>query len=267
LNQPNPTQPNPTQPNLSLSDLPRWQGGFPGEHEYSTLEQLEGHDGRFDEALIAANALQSRWNGNKFVGLWLYGKPGTGKTHYAVGLGRVLHEAGADIAYLSIPNLISQHRQFGGVSKTEAEAAQYPSYYSSDPLLSNNLRSPRAVFNMDKPVQKPVLIMDDYRPQARRQVAAAIEAGTEAGGLVVVTSNYPDPFKLFDVKTGVRSEQEIVMRDMAQRADEAAVSALDESRVSDEQEFADSLRSRIAAGFKFLEFTGDDQRIARSFWG
>ncbi|MGB4795868.1 MAG: hypothetical protein WBP23_01410 [Candidatus Saccharimonadales bacterium] len=257
----------PTNQPVSLSELPRWQGGFPGEHEYSTLEELDNPDGRFDEALLAAEALTHRWNGGKFVGLWLYGTPGTGKTHFAVGLGRALHEVGADIAYQSIPNHLSQYQPYNGTGKTQVEMAEYPGFYAGSPVFTNGLRGVDSIFSTGHLLHKPVLLLDDYKPAARKQVAAAVEAGAEAGGLVVVTSNYPDPFKLFDAKTRVHSEQEILMRDMAERADGDALEALDKSREDEEQEFSASLRSRIAAGFKFLEFTGDDQRVARSFWG
>lgn len=243
----------------SFGDLERWEGGFPGEHEFSTLEQLkqfsDGSTG-LDTLLDASQRLVGSWGGNRFAGLYLYGTPGTGKTHAAMGLGRLLHdEIGAEIHYRYVPM-----EKSASISNFNAPRYGHSGLRSQD----------KSVFPYDyrdgaSRNPKSVLILDDYQPDSHDYVARAIEAGAQFGGLVVVTSNYEDPFKLLENGESITPEQ-IVVEDLAQRTNPEAAAAHAEQQQKRSQEMQASLRSRIAAGIKFIEFSGPDHRVENSFW-
>ena len=109
--------------------------------------------------------------------------------------------------------------------------------------------------------------MDDYRPDKQRHVAAAVDAAAQFGGLVIITSNYPDPFKLFDVGNDVpASAEDILLHDAAARTDPEAYGRMKESREQKQSELSASLRSRIAGGFKMIHFDGPDRRPQNNFW-
>lgn len=237
----------------SFGELERWEGGFPGEHEFSTLEGLEalqhGND-KLDVLFSAASKLTDHWNGNHFAGLYLYGTPGTGKTHAALGLGRQLHEAGAEVHY----------RYVGDLDDNEAfRTPRNGEGITSTPFPAQHRHG--AVRN-----SKSVLILDDYQPVKHSPVTRAIEASAQYGGLVVITSNYEDPFKLLESPLSVTSTDQVLTSELLQRVDPETHAANQRARAQQEKELSDSLRSRIAAGFKFIEFSGPDYRIENRFW-
>src|SRR5690606_17981653 len=92
----------------SLSQLERWEGSYPGGHEFSTLADLQSgpkNEG-IDEFRKVAQHVVEGWQGNQFAGLCLYGTPGNGKTHAAIALGRAMHDEGAEVHYRYAPNAI-----------------------------------------------------------------------------------------------------------------------------------------------------------------
>lgn len=243
------------QSTQSVGNLERWEGGFPGEHEFSTLEGLKilqnGSD-ELDTFFSAARKLTDHWQGNRFAGLYLYGTPGTGKTHAAIGLGRQLHEAGAEVHYRYVNDLpgtlwtVAHNRM-----RTEGDlSSPFPQSYTG-----NQKRNP-----------KSVLILDDYKPIKRTAVAEAIEAGAQFGGLVVITSNYEDPFKLVEPSAEATTDEQALQSEFLKRQNPEAHAANKKGREQQEADLSASLRSRIAAGFKFIEFAGPDHRITNSFW-
>lgn len=245
----------------SLSELPNWGGSYPAAHEYSTLEGLDKSNGELDEAMLAADALLQRWDGKQFAGLYLYGTPGTGKTHFAVGLGRALALTGVDVAYLKLPGIY-------------AASYDHPREYSQQQTNESFNAWPEHIFSPIKIKEyKPIspgrsaLILDEYQPDHRKKAIAAIHAAEERGGLVVITSNYPDPFKLIEapVVTEV-DEEKLALRAFLDRTNPDGLQQLDAQRAAAEKELTGSLRSRIAAGFKFIKFTGPDRRLETSFW-
>ncbi|PID99454.1 hypothetical protein CSA80_01695 [Candidatus Saccharibacteria bacterium] len=257
------------QPVTSLSEIPNWGGSYPAAHEFSTLDGLENNDGRLDEAMSAAGALLERWHGGQPVGLYLYGPPGTGKTHFAVGLGRALAERDVLTAYVHLPTFSDRQ-------------AEHPAYFTRDPdrpernSKVTSIFSPRVhttAFDM-APRGPSALVLDDYSPgdghPVHQKVAfAAIRAAYERGGLVIVTSNTKDPFGLLETPGQMpEGERELMDRDYLERHKPDELQNLDEQRRKAADAISDAMRSRIAAAFKFVEFTSPkDWRVENSFWG
>ncbi|HSX31994.1 MAG TPA: ATP-binding protein, partial [Candidatus Saccharimonadales bacterium] len=175
---------------IRTSQLPNWEGGAPGPHELSTLDGLRAYqDPAHEEFLEAADTILSKWQGDQFVGLYLYGNPGTGKTHAAIGLGRALHDSGAEV-----------HYRFGPSNTYRTVESQL------DNLTANRLHeSTRGVtfpqnFKSGAPRNpRSVLIFDEYQPQNQAALKGSITAAAQYGGLIVITSNYKDPFKPLEV--------------------------------------------------------------------
>lgn len=245
----------------SLAELPNWGGGYPGEHEFSTLEGLENIDGQLDEAFAAARALLNNWRGNKFVGLNLFGNPGTGKTHFAIGLGRALHDAGADVAYQYVPS-INTGAGFNTVGDWMAgnhnAKNQTPRnvFGRSNELSGSEYRNPMAA-----------LILDEYTPSRQREVAAAVEAAAQYGGMIILTSNFNDPYKLLDTPSGVPDTPVKLATDkLAQELDPEMYKAMKQQQLETSQILRESLRSRLLAGVKDIWFMGEDRRSKNTFW-
>ena len=110
---------------------------------------------------------------------------------------------------------------------------------------------------------KSVLILDDYKPFARNYVASAIEAASQYGGLVVVTSNYNDPFKILE-EPPEEKQTSAHMDALAELA--PSISGIANVMRGEQAAKRDALRSRVAAAFKFIHFDGEDRRIQSSFW-
>ena len=203
----------------------------------------------------AANMLIDGWQGNKFAGLYLYGTPGTGKTHAAIGLGRALHETGADIFYRYVPE-ISDYRNpeyWRGSRHSNVK-------YEGNGVFPNNFH-PGAQRN-----PKTVLILDDYRPEAQIPLHQAVDAAAQFGGLVVITSNYTDPFKLIEVAEVSKDEDDIIKQALLEQLVPETATEIKNRRMQAAETISSSLRSRIAAGFKLIEFSGEDRRQQNSFW-
>ncbi len=242
----------------SLAQFERWDGPFPGEHEFSALADLQktGGNPELDVFLDAAQRLVDGWQGNQFAGVYLYGPPGTGKTHAAIGLGRELHDAGAEIHYRYVPELSDT-----GASSWNSTRADDAMTYAGSSIFPSRY-SGKATRN-----PKSVLILDDYRPDKQAVVTDAVDAAAQFGGLVIVTSNYIDPFKLLE-NPGASPDTvtDALNLSVLKQVEPDAARALQARRTRAAAEISASLRSRLAAGFKFIEFTGPDRRIEKSFW-
>lgn len=250
----------------SIGDLERWNGGFPGDHEFSDLEGLVPSESNPELAVFfeAAKKLTEDWQGNKFAGLYLYGTPGTGKTHAAIGLGRALHDAGSEVFYRYCPILaddikrkVNQGLDYWTRPRASSPVGAYmnSAFPASDGQNVTNKRNP-----------KVALILDDYRPEAQIPLHLAVDAAAQYGGLVIVTSNYTDPFKLVEINDTPDSERAIELDALLENIAPEVASQLQDHRTQIARGISDSLRSRIASAFKFIEFGGEDRRPQNSFW-
>lgn len=234
----------------SVGQLERWNGSFPGPHEYSSLENLipDDQNPAIQQVHDIAGRLTEKWNGNQFAGLYLHGGPGLGKTHAAIGLGRALHDAGADVFYRYAREVSGNDGQWHGGSGWSRKDIPFPS--SCDP----ETRNPRRV-----------LIFDDYRPENQRHFCQAVDAAAQYGGFMIVTSNYDDPFKWREVPDN-RSDREIAEASIIRHLSPDAANQIRTRRQKAAEDIAVSLSSRIASGFKFVHFQGEDRRLKDSFW-
>jgi hypothetical protein len=255
-------------PNVpSLASLERWEGGYPGEHEFSTLEglrALQGPEGVADmsQLYIATDTLISQWHGRRFAGLVIYGPPGTGKTHAAIGLGRALYEAGAEVHYRFAPSLDGMSEHLGNWVETRAQ------YGKSERLTNAYSVFPQEHSSGDNSRlnRESVLIYDDYNPDNQKALAVATQAAAQFGGLVIITSNYEDPFKLVETPAPTKTPEQIALGAFAESVDPEASAAAHQQQEAKRAEFSASLRSRITAGFRFIHFEGPDHRADNSFW-
>jgi hypothetical protein len=232
----------------SLDRLERWSGGFPGGHEYSTLEGLEPNDD-LQLVLDATAKLVNRWRGNQFVGLYIYGTPGNGKTHAAIGASRRLHdEIEADVFYRFMSAIEGDTRK-QVASWTGARTAPIKK------VTHNEFGS-----NLDARSPKTVLVLDEYTPDKQPYAIAAIEAAAQFGGCVIMTSNYPDPFQLVEGVRPTPTRDKMIDLALSRELDPDAYEAEELARLKREEHISASLRSRINSGFKFIQFNGPDRR-------
>lgn len=248
----------------SINDLERWEGGFPGAHEFAELGGLDETPER-QEFFDAAHDLINKWRGNQFVGLYLYGDAGTGKSFAAIGLARALHDtASAEVHYRFVPNIPNDDR----FSKVRRWTSQRSCRDLKQDTYKDSSVFPAEYVNGVERNPKSVLVLDDYKPAWQPEVAAATEAAAQFGGLVIITSNHSDPFKLVEAPAAVPgSTQEVAMESMAASLDPERMEAYRQVRAAKEKEISASLFSRVAAGFKIIKFTGPDRRPENSFWG
>lgn len=260
-----------------MHQLERSYGQFPREHQFSAIEDLErvSDNPELDVFFAAAEKLVTQWTGDKFAGLYLYGEPGTGKTHASIGLARALHDTGASIHYRHVPSWRPLERKSG--SRIERVEPHLTDWLGTHYSYNDSLSSLPMPFPTARPVRdegshktryedvhdKSVLILDDYKPFARNYVASAIEAASQYGGLVVVTSNYTDPFKIVE-----ETPEERQINASMDALEEFAPSIKGIANVTRDEHAAnrDALRSRVAAAFKFIHFEGEDRRMQTSFW-
>ena len=260
--------------NTPIQQLERSYGNFPREHQFSAIEDLErGLDNpELDVFFGAAEKIVAQWTGDKFAGLYLYGEPGTGKTHAAIGLARTLHETGAAIHYRHVPSWRPNKRVVDGELGEGRNKEIEPHIvdwmgpdYSYESLLPKPFPTSRSdISRTHKEVHdKSVLILDDYKPFARNYVASAIEAASQYGGLVVITSNYNDPFKILE-ETPEEKQNSAHMDALTELA--PSISGIANVMRGEQAAKRDALRSRVAASFKFIQFEGEDRRVQSSFW-
>lgn len=253
-----------SEPVKSLGEYPNWGGGFPGPHEFSTLSGLKPDEDNFgfDDFSESSERLVANWAGNQFVGLYIYGTPGNGKTHATIGLGRMLADDGANVTYV-----------FGPAEKSHTSLT-VPSGWMNEQITENlnSITRPEAsVFSRRVSTgvtrnPRSVLIFDDVTPENQKQVLAATQAAAEYGGLIIATSNIDDPMSLLEVNTPKKELDRIAMEAVLEREAPEEIEQLRKDEAEAAQAVSDSLRSRIASGFRFINFTGEDRRPSTSFW-
>ncbi len=274
----------------SLSTFERWDGEIPGSHQFSTLENFTYDPDDRGHSLFqrAAEKLVKQWQGDQFVGLSIHGEPGTGKSHAAIALARALHEEGADIFYRFVPDLGS-HSQ--GVSDWSAPRILEPVYAYGNKQVTKTTsiseadgvdirttetqlegdtrlvkRDANSVFPnfYDRGLSrnpKTVLILDDYKPLWRPHTRAAIEAASNFGGAVIMTSNFGNVFGLADP-----GGSDVTRVDSSYGEPDAIKQAKNDALNLEIEKVRNAFMSRLVGGFLEIKFSGIDQRKQDSFW-
>lgn len=272
----------------SLASYERWDGIAPGDHQFSTLDNFayDGENNGHNLFKRAASKLINDWEGDQFVGLLLHGEAGTGKSHAAVALARALHDNGADIAYRFVPELTDHHTAVSywtaprvyetvyGISdtvttttveKTESgEQSTSHARYEDRALIVK--RDPHSVFPSyyEKGIErnpKTVLVLDDYKPLWRPHVRSAIEAASNFGGAIIMTSNFGNMFELANPGEADLPRASINYSDPEELQAEKAT-----ARNAEAEKLRNAFMSRLVGGFMEIPFTGIDLRKQNSFW-
>jgi hypothetical protein len=239
----------------SLQSLSGWSGSFPGEHEFSVLDDLEQRSDNPDLEIFqsVAEKVVEQWQGSHFAGMYLYGPTGTGKTHAAIGLGRALCEADAEVHYIYAPTM-------GTVSNLWTGQRFHSPKQDAQPVF------PYKYAPGQKRNPKTVLILDEYRPEHRSSAIEGIDAAAQFGGFVIITSNYDDPFKLVESAPPATSAGEVAVERIAQDLNPDEYATNQAVKKAAEAEISNSFRSRIDAGFTFIQFAGADLRLVNNFF-
>ena len=274
----------------SLSSYERWDGEVPGDHQFSTIESFASDPENKGHALFkrAKAKILSDWHGQQFVGLHLRGKPGTGKSHAAIALARALHDDGAEIHYRYVPDL-SPHDQgvqawtkprlLEPVYSTGATTTQITARREEDgkeiteTTLSRGAddkivkRERESVFPsyFDKGLERnprTVLLLDDYKPKWRNSVRAAIEAASNASGLVIVTSNFGS---IYDLAAPGEDDMQRHAH-FGYGTPDSEANAQRQARIAESEALTNAMMSRMVAGFLDIEFVGEDIRRQDGFW-
>ncbi len=274
----------------SLSTYERWDGEVPGDHQFSTVESFAYDPENRGHALFqrATAKILADWHGQQFVGLHLRGKPGTGKSHAAIALARALHDDGAEIHYRYVPDL-PPHDQ--GVQAWTAPRVLEPVYSAgatttqvtartqdgekeiTETTLSRGTddkivkREKGSIFPsyFDRGLERnprTVLLLDDYKPKWRGAVRSAIEAASNASGLVIVTSNFGTIYDL-----AAPGEEDMQRQaHIGYGAPDSEAQAQREARIAESEALTNAMMSRMVAGFLDIEFVGEDLRRQDGFW-
>lgn len=254
----------------SLKALPNWGGDFPVPHEYSTRYGLKNDlhpdqqigGGYLDRYFRVADAIIAHWHGREFVMPYFYGPPGTGKTHGAIALGRSLAERGGSsgstsVAYLKMPDTPN------GFSFTVNNSMERENCLPSHIFGTHSQTVP------DKPRARsdsPVLILDEYTPDNFDLLKIATARAEERGGLLIVTSNFVDPFGMIEERASdAPSDRDIVLADLAKKVNPEEHQRAKQLREKAAEQITAAFRSRISAAIIPVYFPGRDHRPDNSF--
>jgi DNA replication protein DnaC len=160
--------------------------GFPVRFRESDLVNLDWERYTDPRAIRGVYEYAERFEAffDQGLGLWLYGPVGTGKTHLAVGIGKLACALGACSAFVNVPTWLEELR--ATFDDKQARSA------SADRLkhLEHAIRER----------ERTLLILDDLgmenpTPWARDEFYRLVNCQYEQGGALVVTSNL-DPNEL-----------------------------------------------------------------------
>jgi len=275
----------------SLSTSERWDGECPGDHQFSTLENFsyDPNNRNHDFFQRVSQKLINEWDGDQFAGVLIHGEPGTGKSHAAIGLARALHDKGAEVSYRFVPELQPHtntvsiwtaprllepvYARGGATTTTTTKEVEEGSETTTSRTFveANDMkvtqRDPQSVFPsfFDEGVErnpKTVLILDDYKPLWRPHMRSAIEAASNFGGLIIMTSNFGNIFHLQNP-----GESDLTPVAINPYNDSEEVKVAKAKAINYEiEKLKMSFMSRLVAGFVEIEFTGVDHRKQGSFW-
>lgn len=273
----------------------RWHGVLPGSHTNSTLETFNSSASPGHQMFLrAANYILDTWRGDKFAGLLLHGSPGSGKSHAAIALARELHQDGAEVHYVSVPELNVhspstamwteprmadpyRNRQMSRVTTTESATRADDGSPKVETVTVKEMdeagvellveHNPNSVFasRFDKGLTrnpKTVLVLDDVKPRWHAHAHHAVEAASNAGGLIIMTSNFP-------ILEGLSSPPDSELTDISRMSYNTPPDVQErvaQLRNSEASTINSAYKSRIVPAILPIHFEGIDLRAQNSFW-
>jgi DNA replication protein DnaC len=160
--------------------------GFPARFRESDLASLDWERYADPEAIRGVREYAERFEAffEQGLGLWLYGPVGTGKTHLAVGIGKLACALGACSAFVNVPTWLEELRTTFDDKQARSASADRLKH------LEHAIRER----------ERTLLILDDLgmenaTPWARDEIYRLVNRQYEQGGALVVTSNL-DPNEL-----------------------------------------------------------------------
>jgi DNA replication protein DnaC len=159
---------------------------FPARFRESDLDTLDWERYTDPEAIRGVREYAERFEAffDQGLGLWLYGPVGTGKTHLAIGIGKLACALGACSAFVNVPTWLEELR-----ATFDEKQARSP---SADRL--------KHLEHVIRKRERTLLILDDLgmenaTPWARDEIYRLVNRQYEQGRALVVTSNQ-DPNEL-----------------------------------------------------------------------
>ncbi len=151
-------------------------------------------------------------------------------------------------------------REFAQEIKASEPASKFPDKYC-----------------LHREIKYPVIVLDDLdklivqnKPGASLELlGVTLNQVSNFGGLVIITSNNPDPLALLDDAPASFEEQRMLLSIETFNATQLPENRIDASHLdtsAQRERNATAVRSRFANIVKMINFTGEDLRPNASFW-